>query len=157
MLAERKRGRGSQNKAKVLASVSFGRDENDPKYCKLHVVERLDRATVEQALQEALEAGTAVKTDGAIFFNGLSQQGFTHHALTMEKPKDNQQWLPWLHIVISNAKRFIGGGTHHSVRYLQSYLAEYCWRFNQRHGDLFERLVNTALWLNSINVPASSQ
>jgi hypothetical protein len=65
----------------------------------------------------------------------------------MEKPEDNQQWLPWVHIVIGNAKRFILG-THHSVRYLGLYLAEFAWRFNRRRGDLFERLIYTALWHN---------
>lgn len=153
LLAEGKRGRGSENKAKVLASVSFGRDEDYPKYCKLQVVEHLNSSTVEQTLNRTLESNTTIKTDGARFFNGLTQQGFTHHALTMEKPEDNQQWLPWVHIVISNAKRFILG-THHSVKDIQSYLAEYSWRFNRRHCNLFERLMNTALWFNPTVIPA---
>ena len=50
-LADGNRGRGSQNRAKILAPVSFGRNEDDPKYCKLHVVKRLDSATVEHELR----------------------------------------------------------------------------------------------------------
>lgn len=153
LLREGSRGRGSENKVKVLASVDFGRNEDDPRFCKLHVVERLNSAHVEAALEKAVVQGSTVKTDGARFFSGLGLKGFIHHSLAVEKPEETQQWLPWVHIVISNAKRFLLG-THHSVRYVQEYLAEFCWRFNRRHLNLFERLIHTALWYNPTSLPA---
>ena len=51
--------------------------------------------------------------------------------------------LRWLHIVISNVKDFIQG-TYHGllVKYLDSYLDEFCFRFSRRSfgADLFQRL-----------------
>ncbi|MCP3678987.1 MAG: transposase, partial [Gammaproteobacteria bacterium] len=43
-------------------------------------------------------------------------------------------WLPWVHKFISNAKSWILG-THHGVdaKYLAQYLSEYTYRFNSRH------------------------
>jgi transposase-like protein len=156
VLPDGKRGRGSENKAKVLVAVSFGRDEDDPKYCKFQVVETLTKSVVNETLAEVLEPGTAVKTDGCRLYNALPEVGLAHFPLVMEKPEDNQQWLPWVHILISNAKRFILG-THHSVKHLGLYLAEFSWRFNRRRGNLFDRLVHTALWHNPTSLPAPSQ
>jgi hypothetical protein len=47
-------------------------------------------------------------------------------------------WLPWVHKFISNAKSWIVG-THHVVeaKYLSQYLAEYTFRFNRRHDPDF--------------------
>ena len=41
--------------------------------------------------------------------------------------------LPWIHILIGNVKSFIRG-TYHGVshKHLQSYLSEFCYRFNRR-------------------------
>jgi transposase-like protein len=155
VLPQGKRGRGSENKTKVLVAVSFGRHEDDPKYCKFKVVTHLTKAVVTQAMSTMLEAETIVKTDGCRLYNGLSEAGLKHKPLTMKKPEDNQQWLPWVHILISNAKRFILG-THHSVKSLGLYLAEFAWRFNRRRSNLFDRLIHTALCHNPTSLPALS-
>jgi len=56
--------------------------------------------------------------------------------------------LPWVHTVISNAKKMTSG-VHHSVAkdYLQNYLNEYCWKINRRNfnSDPFERAMCMAV------------
>ena len=51
--------------------------------------------------------------------------------------------MNWLHIIIGNAKAFVLG-TFHGLgkKHLQSYLDEFCYRFNRRfvHGEIFSRL-----------------
>ncbi|MDC8025121.1 transposase, partial [Elizabethkingia anophelis] len=52
--------------------------------------------------------------------------------------------LPWVHIAISNAKRMLLDVFHDiKPEYLQSYLNEYCYKFNRRYfgESLFDRLV----------------
>ena len=51
-----------------------------------------------------------------------------------EEPEKLNDWLPWVHKFISNAKAWIIG-THHgvNVEYFKLYLAEYTYRFNRRH------------------------
>jgi transposase-like protein len=119
-------------------------EEDRPTDVKFKVVESLDKNTIEKTLTESIKPNSMVVTDGYKGFSGLSKIGFEHVPFTMQTPKDNQAYLPWVHILISNAKRFILG-THHSVKYLQSYLDEFSWRFNRRFCNLFERLLNTGL------------
>ncbi|MCH5223320.1 MAG: transposase, partial [Muribaculaceae bacterium] len=64
------------------------------------------------------------------------------HTSQVVEPKDLSKVLPWVHIVISNAKRQLLD-IHHDVRedYLQQYLDEFCYKFNRRYLDVFERLM----------------
>ena len=53
--------------------------------------------------------------------------------------------LPWVHLVVSNFKRWILDIFHGvSPKHLQSYLDEFCYRLNRRRArtDLFRRIVN---------------
>lgn len=84
------------------------------------------------AAQAAIAPGQHIHTDGWGGYGALASLGHDHHA----EPVPAQQAhikLPWVHIAISNAKRFLLG-TYHGVsaKYLQAYLDEFCYRFNRR-------------------------
>lgn len=56
--------------------------------------------------------------------------------------------LPWVHTIISNAKKMTMGVHHSAVKgYLQNYLNEFCWKPNRRHfdSDPFERAMCMAV------------
>lgn len=76
-------------------------------------------------------------------FSGLRDANFKHTRLIIPK-NEGHKMLPWVHTVISNAKRLFLG-FHHSIgkQYLQNYLNEYCYKLNRRNfkSDLFDRLV----------------
>ncbi|MEM7373078.1 MAG: transposase, partial [Bacteroidota bacterium] len=58
--------------------------------------------------------------------------------------------LPWVHIMISNAKRWIDGIFHHvNQKYFQNYLNEFCYKQNRRYFNerLFDRLLIAAATL----------
>jgi hypothetical protein len=58
------------------------------------------------------------------------------------------EWLPWVHIAISNLKTFLLGTFHGvSIKYLQEYLNEFCYRFNRRFVEkqIPNRLLNLAI------------
>ncbi len=125
--------------------MSVAVNSNDrPTYVKFQVLENLKQNTIESSLKQAVQKGSQIVTDGYRGYNGLNNLGFEHFPFTMELPQDNQAYLPWVHILISNAKRFING-THHSVKYLQTYLNEFAWRFNRRFSELFDSLLNTGI------------
>ena len=46
------------------------------------------------------------------------------------------EWLPWVHIIISNFKSYLLG-TYHRVsgQYVQEYLDEFCYRLNRRFWE----------------------
>lgn len=136
-----KPGRGSENKSVVLVSVSV--KENDkPGYVKMTVIANAKGQTILETFKRQVKENSIAVSDGWPAYNKLTESGYEHIACPISEPKDNQLFLPWVNILISNAKRFIQG-THHSVRpeYLQGYLNEFCFRFNRRffNTDLFKR------------------
>ena len=66
-----------------------------------------------------------------------------HNAQVIQKEKVGEV-LPWIHIAISNVKRQIIH-TFHDVKldFLQRYLDEFCYKFNQRYFEeaIFNRLL----------------
>ena len=68
---------------------------------------------------------------------------------------DRDEKLPWVHIAISKAKRFLLG-THHGVSHknLQRYLDEFCNRFNRRSWEkqLTSRLLTACLYAHPITI-----
>lgn len=141
-----KAGRGSTTKACVLVAVESTptdtnpRDRNKPKRGRkcgrlaMQVVDRLTGSHVKSLIGNKMEGRATVHTDGYSSYKGLDQLVETHHVTSGAAPEDVDELFPWVHIVISNAKRLILG-IHHNVRstYLQNYLNEFCWKFNRRY------------------------
>lgn len=82
-------------------------------------------------VDKAIEKGTLVNTDGNHCYDTLAE---ADSRVMNNDPENLSEWLPWVHRFISNAKTWMMG-THHraSSKYLESYLAEYTYRFNRRH------------------------
>lgn len=139
-----KRGKGSENKKKVLVMVSVDEVRDCPLYVQMQVVDGLKKETLEAEIEAHVEKGSTAITDGYSGYSGLEAAGYEHADFVGLKGQDNQAYMPWVNIMISNAKRFISG-THHSVGYLQRYLDGFCWRFNRRFMNLFDRLLHASL------------
>lgn len=141
-----KPGRGS-TKAKVIIAVSTS-DEGKPKYAKMQVVEELSQDTVHEFASEAIAKGTSIKSDGLRIYSKLSSEGYSHTSKVV-KPAEACSYLPWVHTLISNSKRFIIGTYHGALnrKNLQTYLDEFCYRFNRRFWEceLPLRLLNACL------------
>lgn len=69
------------------------------------------------------------------------------HIAKITPPEEAAQWLPWVHIVIANLKRFLLGTFHGAVRphRLQEYIDEFVYRFNRRYWE--EQIPNRSLAL----------
>ena len=137
-----KRGRGTE-KTKAMASMSLNKFGH-PLYLKMNVVEDIKGSTLSKVASKAIAPGAAVSTDLFRSYNQLGKDVYTH-LLQEFNYDDNPDHLMWLHTLISNAKAFIAG-TYHGLgaKHLQSYLDEYCYRFNRRNfkGQLFIRLLH---------------
>lgn len=161
---ETKRGRGSQRQAKVLVMIEsepasreekiakYGKETKHRKdrkmgYVKMVVVDDLSEKTINYEAEKALNEGVTAIADEWRGYRGLSKD-INKIQQTVVPPKEAMEKLPWVHTVISNAKKMTAG-VHHSVakEYLQNYLNEFCWKINRRdfESDKFERAMCMAV------------
>jgi hypothetical protein len=136
-------GTGGLGKTAVLVAVSVN-EQDTPDFVRFKVVDNTKANTLETAVTTMLAKICQVVTHSHASHNHFSKIFQEHIPCTQEKPEQSKEYLPWVHILISNAKRFILG-THHSVTHLQNYLDEFTWRFNRRFCNLFERMLVSAL------------
>ena len=132
----KKRGCGT-DKVKVFCALSLNAD-NKPLFLKLKTTKDMCQKSVAEFAKSAIKQGAIIHTDGyRSYKKGLD--GYEHQPKVY---KPNTGLLHWLHVMISNAKAFILG-TFHGLpkKNLDLYLSEFCFRFNRRNMNLFERLV----------------
>lgn len=148
-----KRGRGSEEKAKVLVMVgSEPVEDHDPVkhdksrkcgYLKMKVIQDLKSETIDQKVSGHSSSDSTVETDDSTSYTNLKKLLKEHIVHNVPK-KEVCKALPWVHTAISNAKRKLVGTFYMvSDKYIQYYLDEFCYMFNRRYfkENLFDRLV----------------
>jgi hypothetical protein len=115
-------------------------------------VENDSDACVVPFVQESIEPGAQVCTDGSAAYRSLSKLGYDHQRTVMlgsDVPAHVS--MAGVHRVASLVKRWILGTHHGSVQpvHLDAYLDEFVFRFNRRtsssRGMLFYRLLQQAV------------
>jgi transposase-like protein len=143
-----KRGRGAEGKTLVI--IAAQEDGEATGRIRLKQVTDASGEALEAAVQETVEPGSIVKTDGWSGYNGLAALGYEHKVI--RKTADvGVNLLPLCHREASLIKRWLDG-THQgavSHEHLGYYLDEYTFRFNRRtssyRGKLFYRLLQNAV------------
>ena len=139
-----RRGRASQRKTLVAVSAEqtpgggLGR-------AHLRVIGDASAKTLTKAAGALIQPGSTVKTDGWSSYRALPGAGYLHEPHVQSTPQSVAELLPWVHIVISNFKRWQLDVFHGvSAAHLQSYLDEFCYRLNRRDQrlDIFRRILN---------------
>ena len=150
---EGKQGRGSENKA----LVAIGVEVNDGKIGRIRIsrVANASGASLIKFVQESVEKGSTVNTDGWQGYNGLAEEGYIHE-VAFAKHTEKSELLPHVHLIVSLIKRWLLG-THQgavSGKHMDYYLDEYTFRFNRRtshyRGKLFYRLIQNAVVVEPI-------
>jgi transposase-like protein len=141
-----KRGKGSSTKTAVLVACEASRDGEHARHLKMQVIGSENTREAKAVCEAGVSEDVALKTDGSPALKALGDQ-YDVTSKVCSGPS-SKEWLRWVHLAISNAKRFLLG-TYHGVSpdRLQSYLDEYCYRFNRRGWllQIPERLLNCAL------------
>ena len=152
----RKLGRGSQSKAAVLVMIESEPDEEHPNkgkgkkvgYLKMKVIPNLQSETITREVKEHISCESHLDTDDSTSYTDLNTVVAQHHPVKVENKKDVGNIFPWVHIAISNAKRWKLNNCHDIKReFLQFYINEFCYKFNRRYfGEkIFDRLLISAV------------
>jgi len=152
-------GRVTQSKSIVAVGVEHRKEGKPgrqaiPGRAVLAVIPDVTTASVRGFVDSRVKAGSTLWTDRFASYGGLSWRGFPHAAIPLRDDRDlMKRFLPWVHIVLSNLKRFLLG-THHKPqpKHLSRYVAEFAYRFNRRWKErsLFHRLTRACLSTNTI-------
>jgi predicted RNA-binding Zn-ribbon protein involved in translation (DUF1610 family)/transposase-like protein len=152
----KKRGRGSQNKAKVLVMVESAPDIDEPSkgkgrkvgYLKMKVISDLTSETITEQVKEHVSTKACLDTDDSTSYVALKDNVAEHRPVKVVDKKQVGKVFPWVHVAIANAKRWILAN-HHCIKedYLQFYLNEFCYKFNRRYFGqaTFDRLLLCAI------------
>lgn len=140
-----KRGRGAAGKTAVLLAVE--RRGKAAGYLAAQVLSGgVKQAAVREFARYHVASAGRLRSDALPALAGLGE----HHAHEPRTtpPELASHWLPKVHLMIANLKRFVLG-TFHGVSgaYLQEYVDEFVYRFNRRHWEnqLPQRLLETAV------------
>jgi transposase-like protein/ribosomal protein L37AE/L43A len=148
-----KRGRGAAGKALVVIAVQEG--ERGIGRIRMRRVTDASGESLEPAVWEMVEPGSAVRTDGWRGYTGLTELGFKHEVVRKD-PDLGENLLPLVNRVASLLKRWLLGTHQGAVQHshLEYYLDEFTFRFNRRtsksRGLLFYRLISQAIDLGPV-------
>lgn len=152
-----KRGRGTSNKSIVVVGVELLEGKNQLGRVRMMVVPDVSgESLVEKFINENVEPGSTVITDGWSGFSSVGSSGYTHIIPKKFEVSDPENLLPHAHMIVSLLKRWLLGTHQGAVQdtHLQAYLDEYVFRFNRRksanRGLLFYRLLECAMQVSPV-------
>jgi transposase-like protein len=144
--------RGRQTERKSLIVIAAQEDGAGIGRIRMRRISDASAENLMPFIDEAIEPGSVVHTDGWLGYLPLEKKGL-HHRVTFLKGKKESasELLPRVHRVASLLKRWLLG-THQgavSREHLDYYLDEFTFRFNRRNsrsrGKLFLRLAEQAV------------
>jgi transposase-like protein len=144
--------RGRQTKDKALIVIAAQEDGNGIARIRLRRIADASAESLMAFVEEAIEVGSSVHTDGWLGYSPLAEKGYGHRVTFLTGKKESaSELLPRVHLVASLLKRWLLG-THQgavSREHLDYYLDEFTFRFNRRNsrsrGKLFLRLAEQAV------------
>ena len=140
---------GRKTLSKVLIIVAAEADGKRIGRIRMALIEDFDRKTLHRFIQDNIELGSTVCTDGLNSYRELN--GYIHNRKVQNRRLGGEPLLPRVHLVISLLKRWLLGTLQGSAshKYLDDYLNEFVFRFNRRksasRGKLFYRLAQQAI------------
>jgi transposase-like protein len=147
---ENVRGRQTENKALIV--IAAQEDGDGIGRIRMRRIPDASAESLMPFIDEAIEPGSSVRTDGWLGYSPLQGKGYRHRIIFLKGQKESaSELLPRVHLVASLLKRWLLG-THQgaiSREHLDYYLDEFTFRFNRRNsrsrGKLFLRLAEQAV------------
>jgi transposase-like protein len=134
---------------KSLVAIAAEEDGRRIGRIRMARIRNAQKPTLHRFVEQSVEPGSLVHTDGWTGYLGLEAKGYRHERTVLQgRPKETATAaMPRVHRVSSLLKRWLMGTHQGAVRakHLDYYLDEFTFRFNRRtsrsRGKLFYRLV----------------
>ncbi|MGH3264085.1 MAG: IS1595 family transposase, partial [Trebonia sp.] len=144
------RGRGALGKTLVIIAVEL-REPRGYGRARMSIIPNAEGKTLRTFLINTVEPGATIVTDGWSAYPAACRDWFEHEPHPVAgSGKQANELLPAVHRVAALCKRWLLGTHQGRVDHdhMQSYLDEFCFRFNRRRsrarGLLFYRLLQYA-------------
>src|SRR5665811_2406153 len=142
---------GRQTESKVLVVIAAEADGPGIGRIRMRVIEDASAASLHPFVQDCVELGSLLHTDGWQGYSGLDQKGYQREVTVLRgRRKEASILMPRVHRIAGLLKRWLLG-THQGAvapQHLSYYLDEFTFRFNRRksksRGKLFFRLLQQA-------------
>jgi transposase-like protein len=149
--------RGRQTFTKSLVGVAAEEDGDGVGRIRLAAIPDASGPSLLSFVEQSVEPGSVVRTDGWEGYAQLSARGYRHEGTNIRRSgKLAHEVMPRVHRVASLLKRWLLGTHHGAVQplHLDYYLDEFTFRFNRRtsrsRGKLFYRLVQQAVQVEPV-------
>lgn len=135
-----KRGRGAAKKTMVVAAVEVEswREGQFAKAVRMRAVPNGSYRSLGDFIKERVTSGSTIVTDDWKGYIPLPRDGYRHRVV------DTETGLQFVHHMFANLKAWIKGTHKHiSKKHAQTYLNEFCYRYNGKRspGQTFERIL----------------
>jgi transposase-like protein len=149
--------RGRQTDRKALIVIAAQADGPGIGRIRMRRIQNASAECLVPFVQEAVEAGSTVHTDGWLGYLPVEAAGYDHEVTFLHgKSESPSTLMPRVHRVVSLLKRWLMG-THQGAvthEHLDYYLDEFTFRFNRREsrnrGKLFYRLAQQAVAIDPV-------
>jgi hypothetical protein len=148
---------GRTHGGKVIVAVAVELEDGGLGRVRMQSIPDASGPTLHRFVQDSVEAGAAVRTDGWSGYFGLQRLGYRHQQVSLRAGSEPAHVvMPAVHRVAALLKRW-WLGTHQgaiAAHQLAYYLDEFTFRFNRRRsrqrGLLFLRLLENAVQLDAV-------
>lgn len=146
-----KGGRALGEKILVIGAVELRMSDKGRPFAgrvRFRVIPRATAKYIDSFVQEHVQPGAFIVTDGWRGYTNLRSLGYDHRTAL---PADIEEhgWLRLIHLEFSNLKTYIQGTYHGRVeqQHLQTYLNEFAFRHNRRFwpGSAFLRVLQLGM------------
>jgi transposase-like protein len=155
--AEEKGLHGRQMQKKALIAVAAQEEGSRIGRIRMRRIPDASARSLEPFIEESIEPGSVVHTDGWDGYTGLEKKGYEHEVTILARRKESaSELLPRVHHVVALLKTWLAGTLHSAVshEHLDYYLDEFTFRFNRRtcrsRGKLFYRMVQQAVHVDPV-------
>ena len=150
-----KRGRGAEGKELVLIAVEDKAEQGFGRIRLRHVADASSESLT-KFVEDSIETGSHVRTDGWRGYNHLESRGYHHIVEIQSSTVGTKVSLVLADRIASLLKRWLLGTYQGAIRpnHLEYYLDEYTFRFNRRssasRGKLFYRLIQQIMMVDCV-------